>query len=229
MAEYPRHFRLVEVQQTFYDPPQEQTLLRWRNSLPANFEFTLKAWQLITHLASSSTYRRLRRPLEPAARAEAGGFRWNATVQLAWKTTLRCARLLQASCVLFQCPASFKATAENAAAMRNFFGGIGPTEGMRYLWEPRGPWPDALVAELCAELNLTHVVDPLVRASVTPESSYYRLHGLTGARHVYSDRELERLAELVPPEGTSYFLFNNLPRVGDAQRFMELMARKGAP
>jgi uncharacterized protein YecE (DUF72 family) len=29
---------------------------------PAEFEFTIKAWQVITHLGTSRTYRRLRRP-----------------------------------------------------------------------------------------------------------------------------------------------------------------------
>lgn len=39
----------VEVQQTFYQPPQSSTLRRWRNEAPEGFLFTVKAWQFITH------------------------------------------------------------------------------------------------------------------------------------------------------------------------------------
>lgn len=49
MREYFERFSIVEVQQTFYEPPARSTLLRWRESAPQGFEFTLKAWQLITH------------------------------------------------------------------------------------------------------------------------------------------------------------------------------------
>ena len=132
----------------------------------------------ITHQSTSSTYRRLRRPLDDRARAEAGAFRDNATVDGAWRTTLRCARLLGATAILFQCPASFRATDENVANLRRFFQRIGPTDGVRYLWEPRGPWPDALVAELCRELALTHVVDP-----IRPSDGDERPHLLSIARH----------------------------------------------
>jgi len=44
---YYRHFSCVEVQQTFYHPPELATLLRWRREAPQGFEFTIKAWQLI--------------------------------------------------------------------------------------------------------------------------------------------------------------------------------------
>jgi uncharacterized protein YecE (DUF72 family) len=44
---------VVEVQQTFYDPPQDETLVRRRRQAPPGFEFTLKASQLVTHDASS--------------------------------------------------------------------------------------------------------------------------------------------------------------------------------
>jgi uncharacterized protein YecE (DUF72 family) len=37
--------QVVEVQQTFYQPPRVATLEKWRLDAPANFEFTLEAWQ----------------------------------------------------------------------------------------------------------------------------------------------------------------------------------------
>ena len=222
-SEYVKKFPLVEVQQTFYQPPDPATLRRWRAQAPMRFEFTLKAWMLITHEATSSTYRRLRRPLSRAERVETGAFRDTKIVEEGWKTTLACADVLRATAILFQCPASFRASDENVANLRAFMRRVERRPGVRFLWEPRGPWPDELVATLCRELDLTHVVDPFERRTVTPEQIYFRLHGITGSRHVYSDEELAKLAAMLPPDGRQYVLFNNIPRAGDAERFKRLL------
>src|SRR3954469_18451074 len=74
-AQYYRRFKVLEVQQTFYDPPGPETLRRWRQAAPEDFEFTMKAWQVITHLGTSRTYRRLRSAFSDVQRQEAGGFR----------------------------------------------------------------------------------------------------------------------------------------------------------
>jgi uncharacterized protein YecE (DUF72 family) len=193
---------------------------------PSGFEFTLKAWQLVTHEGSSPTYRRLREPLTSAERAEAGSFRLTPTVLRGWERTLECARLLRATAILLQCPRSFRPTEENVARLRAFCAEVERPEGVRLLWEPRGPWPADVVRDLCADAGLVHVVDPFVDATVTPEQAYFRLHGVTGARHVYTDEELERLRELVselPGGATPYVMFNNIPRVGDVRRFRALL------
>jgi uncharacterized protein YecE (DUF72 family) len=226
---YVRHFPVVEVQQTFYDPPPLPTLLRWRAQAPAGFEFTLKAWQVITHSGTSSTYRRLRRPFSPAERAEAGGFRVNGTTLAAWQTTLAAASALRATAVLFQCPASFRATTDNIAALRYFLTTIEKPVGVRLLWEPRGPWPDDVVSELCRELELIHAVDPFIRPSLTPELIYWRLHGNRSHYASYTDDELRRLITWLPADDRSdaYVMFNNVPRTRDVKRFGELL-REGA-
>lgn len=229
-AAYYRRFRVVEVQQTFYDPPTDGTLRRWREQAPPDFEFTMKAWQVITHTGTSRTYRRLRSPFSDRERAEAGGFRSTPTVMAAWDRTRHCARLLRATAVLFQCPASFRPTPENADAMRAFFARIGATDGVRYLWEPRGPWPDELVASLCEELGLVHAVDPFLRPSLTPGMLYWRLHGNRSHRDRYTDEELLRIDEWLRQRGSAdaYVLFNNIPRIHDVRRFQELGLGEGA-
>src|SRR5919206_584609 len=113
----------VEVQHTFYQPPQVQTLRRWREEAPRGFEFTLKAWQLITHTSSSPTHRRLKRQLTDEEKEGAGSFRPSGIVKEAWEVTRECASALKARAVLFQCPASFRPTSENVENMRAFFGG----------------------------------------------------------------------------------------------------------
>jgi len=74
--------------------------------------------------------------------------------------------------------------------------------------EPWGPWPDDLVAGLCDELDLSHAADPFLRRSVTP-LAYYWLHGITGARHVYTDDESGTLRATVG-DGSAHVMFNNL-------------------
>lgn len=221
-AAYYETFGVVEVQQTFYDPPPPLTLERWRAQAPPAFEFTMKAWQVITHFGTSQTYRRLKSPFSDEERAEAGGFRVNPTVLRAWETTRAAARRLRATAILFQCPASFRATDDNAAAMRKFFTTVEKPEGVRFLWEPRGPWPDDVVMSLCGDLGLVHAVDPFVRPSLTPELTYWRLHGNGSHYASYSESELKQLRAWLPSDADAYVMFNNIPRVGDAKRFLAL-------
>lgn len=226
---YARAFSCIEIQHTFYQPPQLKTLERWRAELPPDFEFTLKAWQLITHDARSPTYRRLKRKLSETERQEAGFFRKTEIVKQAWETTLASAKALRAKTLLFQCPASFKQSAENIANLNRFFSSIDRQE-LNLCWEPRGEWDDAIVNSLCMSLQLWHVVDPLVRKTTTPNSCYFRLHGRGGWRYQYETGELEELAASLPKKET-YVFFNNSKMTEDALKFCQLVAliRIGPP
>lgn len=226
-SSYARRFPVVEVQHTFYEPPADAVLMRWRSQVPASFEFTIKAWQVVTHESNSPTYRRLKQPLPDSARGQVGGFRTTPRVLAGWQRTLECARILRATGVLLQCPKSFRPTAENVARLQSFIGQVERPAG-RLLWEPRGEWPTNLLTELCAELDLVHVVDPMRGETVTPERTYYRLHGTTGWRHVHTDDELRRLRDLVEGRPSPYVMFNNIPRAGDADRFIALLRHHGA-
>jgi uncharacterized protein YecE (DUF72 family) len=219
MTRYVQHFPLVEVQHTFYEPPADAVLARWRTEVPGEFEFTMKAWQLVTHESGSPTYRRMK---TPPPRGEVGAFRTTAPVLAGWARTLECARVLRATAVLLQCPKSFRPTAVNVERMRHFLLTVERPEA-RLLWEPRGDWPVPLLTELCRDLDLVHVVDPMQTETVTPEQTYYRLHGTTGMRHVHTDAELAELRDRVMDRPAPYVLFNNLPRVGDAERFLALL------
>lgn len=56
-GKYFRDFPGVELQTTFYQPPSPELAKKCRLEAPPGFSFTLKAWQLITHPATSPTYR----------------------------------------------------------------------------------------------------------------------------------------------------------------------------
>lgn len=222
-ADYEGTFSCVEVQHTFYQPPKANTLERWRTLAPPDFEFVLKAWQLITHDARSPTYRRLKRKLSDIEKEEAGYFRDSAIVRQAWETTLASAKALKAQTILFQCPASFSQTKEHIANLKRFFTSI-DRRGLNLGWEPRGDWDSGLVKSICDELRLWHVVDPFVNKTTTLNRSYFRLHGRNGWRYQYEDGELEELALEVPTRKESYVFFNNYKMTEDALRFCKLLA-----
>lgn len=212
----------VEVQHTFYQPPQISTLEKWRSEAPPDFEFTIKAWQLITHQSSSPTYRRLKRELTETEKERAGSFRSSAIVREAWKQTREAARALRSRMILFQCPASFRPTKSNIENMRKFFGKV-KREGLSFAWEPRGEWPKETIKSLCDELDLWHVVDPFSERTVTPERCYFRLHGRRGWRYRYEDEELGELYAMLPRGVLSYVFFNNIEMKQDAMRFQEIV------
>jgi uncharacterized protein YecE (DUF72 family) len=229
MEDYALHFPVVEIQNTFYEPPRDDMLRKWRTVTPPSLEYTMKVWQLVTHAAGSPTYRRLKNPL-PAG-SEPGSFRDSAAVETGWRRSLDCAAVLDATAMLFQCPASFTPDAENVGRMRRFFGRIDRPVA-RLLWEPRGQaWVEkrAVALALCRDLDLVHVVDPFVTEPESGHPVYWRLHGIGGPRHSYTDAQLVQLRDLLRRTtggDPAYVMFNNLPRVGDAKRFARLIAQE---
>lgn len=228
MKDYARHFPVVEVQSTFYEPPRDAVMMKWPTGGEPPLEYTMKVWQLVTHAANSPTYRRMKRSLDP--QDEPGFFRDSAIVREGWKRSVECANLLSATAMLFQCPASFDPQPENVNRMRRFFERIKRPRA-RLLWEPRGPkWVAQrdLALSLCRDLDLVHVVDPFVTRPARGHPVYWRLHGITGPRHSYTDDELRRLLEMLlesEPIEPVYILFNEMPRIGDAKRFMRMLGR----
>lgn len=221
--EYVASLPVVEIQHTFYNPPQIKTLEKWRAEVPDDFEFTLKAWQMITHESSSPTYRRLKRPLTDKETDEAGFFKPTDTVREALELTLECAKALRAKTILFQCPAKFQPLPENILNLKQFFSNIDRGE-LNFAWEPRGQlWEDAVIKEICDESGLWHCVDPFARQTVTPDRCYYRLHGIPRWRYTYEDDELVELVSLLPKKNLSYVFFNNITMKDDAGRLKKIV------
>lgn len=221
--EYFSLFKLIEIQQTFYQLPRLQTAEKWRRTAPPDFEFTVKAWQLITHEPTSPTYRRLGKKIEPTQRNKYGRFRPTSEVVEAWEQTASFASTLGATVVLFQCPASFRPNKVNVANMREFFGRI-DRRGFRFAWEPRGDWPADLVLELCQDMELIHCVDPFKNEPQFGEFNYFRLHGITGYNYQYTHGDLRSLLNWIGTK-QSYVLFNNNFMQHDGLRFLELRQR----
>ncbi len=216
MSKYFNMFEVVEVQKTFYKPPEVETAERWRKAAPEGFEFTLKAWQVITHPPNSPTYRKAGLQVE-----NCGFFRPTGEVFEAWDKTREIAKVLKANFVVFQTPRSFRENEENINNMREFFNSI--ERGFVFGFEPRG-WSEERTRKICEELNLVHVVDPFTSRQVYGEICYFRLHGFN-YKHKYTDEELEKLLEMV--ERSGYVMFNNVSMLDDAIRFRKLVESKG--
>ena len=177
----------------------------------------------LAHESSSPTYRRLKRPLTEKDIEEAGFFKPTDTVKQALDATLACAAALKARTILFQCPARFQPLPENILNMKQFFSTLDRGE-VNLVWEPRGKlWEDAVIKEICDELDLWHCVDPFARRTVTPDRCYYRLHGIPRWRYTYEDDELTELASLLPEDRLAYVFFNNITMRDDALRFQKIV------
>ena len=219
--DYFSQFRLVEIQRTFYKVPKPETALGWRQEAPSDFEFSLKAWQLITHAPTSPTYRKAGVKIPPGKEECYGFFKPTDGVFQAWEETKRFAQALGARIIVFQCPPSFREDRQNVDNMIRFFKSVGRTEFL-FAWEPRGEWSEQTIKRLCRKLGLIHCVDPLVRTPLYGQQQYFRLHGEPRYRHRYSAEELSSLKDKVGDKET-YVLFNNLNMYHDALAFDHLM------
>jgi len=204
---YQETFKLVEINRTFYKIPKTSTVMKWRKEAPADFEFTVKAHQDISHKYKL----RLKDSLKP------------------FETMKTICRNLAAKILLIQTPASFKP--DRLGDAEKFFKGI-RREELTVVWETRGPlWEGEETRErlrsVLESLDVPHVTDPFRSLPVYSSSIVYlRLHG-RGAKmyyYQYSDEELSELHHTVKSLESSgkevYVLFNNLSMFEDASRFL---------
>lgn len=230
MDQYFKEFQVAEVQTTFYNLPRTETARNWRSKAPKSFEFTVKAWQGITHPPTMPTWRRTRLQIPPERLECYGFFRPTEEVFEAWDKTREICKALEARVCLIQCPARFDASEAHLADMKSFLSKI-DRGGITIAWEPRGPtWTDELNESICEELNLILCVDPFSRAIPSLQGTVYlRLHGKPPGERLYqyrySDEDLKMLKDRVQslsPERRVYCLFNNITMKEDARRFVAL-------
>lgn len=217
MRKYFEKFEVVEVQKTFYKPISVETAEKWKKMTPNNFEFCVKALQVITHPPSSPTYRKAKLYVK-----EGGFFKPIKEVFEAWQLTKNIADVLKAKIIVFQTPKSFKECEENVKNMEEFFNSI---ERYTFVWEPRG-WSNGAIEKVCGELNLVHCVDPFVTKPLYGDINYFRLHGSHKKmyKHKYSQDELIWLKNFCKKSNKdTYVLFNNVYMRDDAANFKKLL------
>lgn len=216
---YYRSFKVVELQKTFYELPKLSLLEKWRREAPEDFEFTIKASQLITHPASSLTYRRFKGELKHPEKY--GEFKPVKEVFDIWRQILEQAEVLKSKTVILQTPPSFLPISQNVKNIYKFFQKI---ERRRLLlfWEPRGKWKEEELFKIFKNCDVGDCVDPFLRNSLYGDFIYFRLHGGKGYRKKYSKEELSGLKGKVS-ERSGYIMFNNIYMWDDGLKMMEIM------
>jgi uncharacterized protein YecE (DUF72 family) len=217
MSKYFQHFSLVELNRTFYEYPRENTLTGWRARAPAQFEFTVKAHQDISHRARMKIG-------EDSLRA--------------FERMKRTCRLLNSKVLVIQTPGSLRP--DRLSDAERFFAGV-DRDDLTLTWETRGvSWETneeyERLADALKSLNVEHVTDPLrIEPAYTCKLAYFRLHGL-GKRlyyYQYDDKDLERLDEIAhryeKKARVVYVLFNNLAMFDDAARFVRYLSTGSFP
>lgn len=211
LAYFSQRFPAVEINNTFYMLPAEETFARWREESAPDFMFAVKASRYITHI------RRLRECRDP--------------LRLLWS---RCRRLgTRLGPVLFQLPPNLKS---DPPLLSDFLREL--PASMRAAFEFRHPSWDSeevrssLDAAGCA-LVLADRPGWRVPQVVTGGWSYVRFHQGRPNTPGYPRAKLRRFADrLAASDASETFVFFNNDRGGAAIRdafvLTELLAKRGA-
>jgi uncharacterized protein YecE (DUF72 family) len=173
LSAYAAHLDTVEVNNTFYRLVQAETMRRWRDSVPDDFEFAVKGSRYITHL------KKLRDPQKPLARfmesIEGLGDKLGP--------------------ILFQLPPNWGVDADRLKAFLNAL-----SEGPLYAFEFReASWFDQGVYKLLARHHVALCIHDMYGQQtphvMTADHVYVRMHGVSGGyQGRYSADDLARLA-----------------------------------
>ncbi|MGH2725178.1 MAG: DUF72 domain-containing protein [Actinomycetota bacterium] len=211
LEHFSARFPVVEVNNTFYMLPAEETFVRWRQQSADGFTFVIKASRFITHI------RRLRECREP--------------VRLLWS---RCRRLgAKLGPVLFQLPPNFRRDTDRLRSFLRVLPG-----SMRPALEFRHPsWDHAethrLLDERGCALVLADRPGARVPEVVTGDWAYVRFHQGRRTEPGYPRAKLRRWADRVAalPATETFVFFNNDPTgaaVRDAVTLSALLRDRGA-
>lgn len=209
---YARRFRAVEIDSSYYGVPTERTVLSMASRTPADFRFSFKAPQTVTH------------PPDPTA----GRVHDDASLLLESIEPMRSAGKL--ACVLVQFPNALRPDERGREYVRRV---IDAFEGVRTVVEFRnGEWQEPATLEMLQAIGASYCnvdmpqLDGLMRPSsdTTGTIGYVRFHGrnaktwwrgtnVTRYNYFYTTQELvpwaDRIAEIEAQAGDTYVFFNN--------------------
>ena len=216
LAFYAERFETVELNVTFYRMPAADAFRGWRDAVPGDFRFAVKASRYLTHIL---------RLTEPERSVD----------YLMERASLLEDRL---GVVLLQLPPSLDLAAGHGRLERTLeaFGRRVPlaVEVRHRSWFVDETW-DLLRAHGAAFV-IADRRGPITPLQVTAPWTYLRLHeGVSTPRPCYGDRALrswvDRLHGLGAPGGEGWVFFNNDHRacaVGNAATFEGMLARRGS-
>jgi uncharacterized protein YecE (DUF72 family) len=200
---YSQFFNTVEVNSSFYRPPDPGIVYNWARRVPAGFLFAVKLWQKFTHPAM---YREATGEVAAISQEDVDAFR---------RSLEPLAKAGKLGALLAQFPPSFK----NDGYGRQVIGALARTFGTYPLaveLRHRSWSDDPHTAQILRENNIAWVSidEPKFATSVaadvplTAATAYFRFHGRnarewwtgdneTRYRYLYSPEEIAGLAEKV--------------------------------
>jgi uncharacterized protein YecE (DUF72 family) len=212
---YSSLFSCVEINSTFYRIPKLETAEKWLKEvreINKDFVFTVKCNQTVTHQDQFKTKKSIS----------------------VFNLMKEVCKKLDASVLLLQCPAGFKATKENIRSFQNFLKNIDRGD-LVLTWEPRGKsWTPEIVKEICEKFNLVHCVDPFRNEPLwfgKREIAYFRLHGFgkpSMYNYNFSVEELKQLKEKInalKKIKDFWVFFNNVEMYQNALQFIKILEK----
>ena len=191
---YAAEFDTVEINNTFYRLPGEQTVDSWREAAPTNFCFAVKASRFITHMKKLK---------DPDTSTE----KFFAVVADRLETKL--------GPVLFQLPPAWSVNVERLATFLESL-----PRGYKYVFEFRDEsWLTREVFQLLRHYDAALCIHDLgnmkTPVEITTDFTYLRFHGPGGAKYTgsYSHEELGQWADQIKSWRRNlsaiYVYFNN--------------------
>jgi len=207
---YAKAFEYVEVNSTFYNYPQLETVKSWSRRVPDGFEFSVRCHQDLTH----------KHKMEP-----------NEDSQKSYDKMVEICQTLKANILHLQTPRSLELSNDKVGRIRDFFSTVNP-KGVRLAWEIRSSEPklSEKVLKLMQDYNIIHCVDiskklPAYKSDIL----YTRLFG-KGAHNVYqfTDEELKEIDDRAIDLGAKdiYYTIHGIRMYKDAAR-METYKQRG--
>ena len=228
---YYQNFRVVEIQKTFYQLIDEKLAKKWREEAPKDFEFTIKAFQGITHTLKSPTWKRCNLDEEYLSKIKdkIGYLRPTKYVFEFWDRTLEIARILKSKIIVVQLPRSFRATRENIKNAKDFLNSV-TKSNVTIAIEPRG-WNEKDKEKLMISKSITIIGDVINEVPIPQKVVYLRLHGQNkngkiNYKYEHTNKELEKIVEyLINTKLDSYVMFNNIFMKQDAIKFKNIIQK----
>ena len=204
---YVKFFTSVEINNTFYRLPKEETFRNWQAMAPAGFIFSVKASRFITHV------KRLKDAAEPVA------------------NFINRARLLGDNLgpILFQLPPNWSLNIDRFTAFVNIL-----PAGIAYVFEYRdSSWFDSRVYALMSQRNLAFCIHDMAGLDcprlVTSQLVYIRFHGVSAKyQGKYSPDQLASWSEFICQylrQGREVFVYFNNDAFGYALENARELAR----
>lgn len=192
---FAREFPTVEINYTFYKLPESEVFSAWRNQVPKDFLFSVKASRFLTHM------KKLKDADEP------------------WGRILERTKKLKSKCgpILLQFPEKWKKNKQRLEEFLEIVRDSAAQEQHQLVFELRNStWASDDVFELLRKHNAAFCIADSYKFKrfdvATASFVYFRYHGMCKSNPDYSKKRLRKEAKIIESfldEGLDVFVYFN--------------------